>query len=167
MKDTETRPIIAIIVRDPWGKDPDTICSALADRSLYDRIRPVVIGDHWTLMEAAGRYNRSIGLQTPKEAVEKGLRALKGRCPANGIYMGGMIDVVDMHITKKASVPSNALAKEAAELYIDHAKAIEMAGETDLSMLCPDSPPELSDALNTAAENFRSAGYTDTRYEEE
>ncbi len=64
-------------------------------------------------------------------------------------------------------MPSNALAKEAAELYIDHAKAIEMAGETDLSMLCPDSPPELSEALNTAAENFRSAGYTDTRYEEE
>ncbi len=159
--------MIAIIIRDPWGKDPDTVCSVLADRALFERFRPIVIGDHWFMSEAAMRYNRSIGLETPMEAVEKGLRALKGRCPANGVYMGGMIDVVDMHVTKKASVPSNELAGEAVRQYEGHGQAIAMAGETDAVITCPDSSKELLSQLLSLEERFLSEGYTDTRYEEE
>ena len=148
MSERDERPLIAVVIKDPWGKDADVICSVLSDRRIYEKVRPCVIGDHWSVMKAAQNWNQAHGLTTPKEAVESGIRALKGRCPAIGIYMGGMIDVCDMHITKSSTVPSLAAAGEAFRFYKDHADAIMMAGETDAVIMCPDTEDELRRSLH-------------------
>ena len=146
----DKRPIVAIVIKDPFGPEPGIICRVLADRSLYDIIRPVVVADHWCMFEAASRWNAEAGLKSPMEAVEHGLRALKGRCPANGAYRGGMIDVIDMKVTKKADEKTPELVREAALRYKEHAEAMWLAGELDAFIFCPDSPEELKALLDDA-----------------
>ncbi len=159
MSERDERPLVAIIIRDPWGTDADVICSALSDRSIYEKVRPCVIGDHWCVLKAAQNWNQAHGLITPKETVESGIRALKGRCPVNGVYRGGMIDVCDMHITKSSTVPSLAAAAEAFRFYKEHAEAILMAGEADAVIICPDRADKLKRTLQDFYYSVIESGY--------
>ena len=47
------RPILGISMGDPFGNGPEITVRALADKSVYDRCRPLVVGDK-TSMEYAG-----------------------------------------------------------------------------------------------------------------
>ena len=38
-------PILGISMGDPFGNGPEITVKALADRSVYDRCRPLVVGD--------------------------------------------------------------------------------------------------------------------------
>ena len=41
----EKKPILGITMGDPFGNGPEITVKALADKSVYDRCRPLVIGD--------------------------------------------------------------------------------------------------------------------------
>ena len=48
------RPIVGITMGDPAGNGPEITVKALADASLYDRCRPLVVGDIKAFQQAAG-----------------------------------------------------------------------------------------------------------------
>src|SRR3954470_2391222 len=50
--ETALRPLIAITTGDPAGIGPEVVLKALAHPSVYDRCRPVVIGDVRVLRRA-------------------------------------------------------------------------------------------------------------------
>ena len=41
----DQKPILGISMGDPYGNGPEITVKALANKELYDRCRPVVIGD--------------------------------------------------------------------------------------------------------------------------
>ena len=47
------RPILGISMGDPFGNGPEITVKALADKTVYDRCRPVVIGDVCAMEYAA------------------------------------------------------------------------------------------------------------------
>ena len=56
------RPIIGITMGDPYGSGADISVKALADKSIYDRCRPLVVGDACCMeyaAEVAERYPES------------------------------------------------------------------------------------------------------------
>ena len=49
-----TRPLLAITMGDPAGIGPEVVLKALAHADVFDRCRPLVIGDRRILERAAG-----------------------------------------------------------------------------------------------------------------
>ncbi len=41
----DTRPVLALTIGDPAGIGPEIVAKGLADREIFDRLRPLVIGD--------------------------------------------------------------------------------------------------------------------------
>ena len=50
----KNRPIVAITMGDPAGNGPEITVKALADASLYERCRPIVVGDAKMIEQARG-----------------------------------------------------------------------------------------------------------------
>ena len=44
------RPIVGISMGDPFGNGPEITVKALSDASLYERCRPIVVGDGFVLV---------------------------------------------------------------------------------------------------------------------
>ena len=51
---SDYRPIVGISMGDPAGNGPEITVKALADASVYDRCRPIVVGDAQMLEQAKG-----------------------------------------------------------------------------------------------------------------
>ena len=47
------KPILGISMGDPFGNGPEITVKALSDKTIYDRCRPVVIGDVSSMEYAA------------------------------------------------------------------------------------------------------------------
>jgi 4-hydroxy-L-threonine phosphate dehydrogenase PdxA len=47
MSETSNLPVIVIPMGDPNGIGPEIIVKALADPSIYEVCRPLVVGDAW------------------------------------------------------------------------------------------------------------------------
>lgn len=75
-----SRPIIGITMGDPVGVGPELVCRVLADPGLYERCRPLVIGDV-TVLAAAQKL----------AGVSGGIREVDR--PAAGKYEAGCLDV--------------------------------------------------------------------------
>lgn len=116
------RPLIGITLGDPAGIGPEITVKALADHSVHETCRPVVIGDACVLKNAARIVGRpEIRINT----VEK---------PSDGLYRSGCIDVIDMkNVDPEALIIGkvSALAGEAAFQYVKKAIELAMAGEVD------------------------------------
>ena len=50
----DVRPIVGITMGDPAGNGPEISVKALADASIYERCRPIVVGDAKMLEQAKG-----------------------------------------------------------------------------------------------------------------
>ena len=55
------RPILGISMGDPFGNGPEITVRALADKTIYDRCRPLVVGDK-SSMEYAAKVAKKIGV---------------------------------------------------------------------------------------------------------
>jgi 4-hydroxythreonine-4-phosphate dehydrogenase len=53
MPELNPKPLIAVTMGDPCGIGPEILVKALADRALYDRCRPVVIGNRAVLFQTS------------------------------------------------------------------------------------------------------------------
>ncbi len=121
-----SRPIIAITMGDPAGVGPEIIMKSLAHADLYDRCRPLVIGDAGRLRQAG----KIVGVNLAINAVAK---------PAEGTYKPGTVDVVDIAVVP----PDLAFGKlardggEAAYRFIERAASLAMAGEADAICTAP------------------------------
>lgn len=58
------KPIVGITMGDPAGNGPEITVKALAHEDLYDRCRPIVVGDAKMLEQAARFVGRPISGST-------------------------------------------------------------------------------------------------------
>ena len=82
-----TRPIIGITMGDPSGNGPEISVKALMDPAIYDRCRPIIIGDA-SAMESAVKVVRGT-----ENMVIHPVGSVK-----DAEYKAGQIDVLDMGI---------------------------------------------------------------------
>ena len=89
-----SKPILGITMGDPFGNGPEITVKALADRTVYDRCRPLVVGDV-SAMEYAAKAAKVVS------GVDMKVRAIKAVSEAS--YEYGVIDVYDMVMVASTS----------------------------------------------------------------
>ncbi len=127
-------PILAITMGDPFGNGPEITAKALADPALYERCRPVVIGDASSMRYAAAAVKAAAG-------VEVAIRPIADVKEAE--YRPGVIDVLDLGLVPESAIPCDAahpapyglgptaLGGEAAFRYVVKAISLAMEGTVD------------------------------------
>jgi 4-phospho-D-threonate 3-dehydrogenase / 4-phospho-D-erythronate 3-dehydrogenase len=124
---------------DAAGVGPEVIVKALAHPDVYERCRPLVIGD-------AGRLEEAIRL------CKSALSVARVSSPAVGAYTHGTVDCVDLRLIPK-NLPFGELSKtagEAAFRYVEKATALAVAGAVDA--IC--TAPLNKEALNLAGHHY-------------
>jgi 4-phospho-D-threonate 3-dehydrogenase / 4-phospho-D-erythronate 3-dehydrogenase len=145
-KNHDMRPLLAITLGDPAGVGPEIILKALWHEEVFERCRPLVVGDAGILERAA------VWLGGNPLKVEPIL------FPADGAYLAGSIPLLDLQNCAPAECMvgqvSAACGKAAVE-YVFRACDLALAGSVDALVTAP---------LNKAAMNlagFHYAGHTE------
>lgn len=141
MKDrlSMSRPIIAITMGDAGGVGPEIIMKSLAYPDLYERCRPLVIGDAARLRQAGVIVGSTLDVRSlvlNKDAT----------------FHSGTVDCVDLHLIP-ADLPWGKLspiAGDAAYHYLKTATEFAMAGEVDA--IC--TAPLNKEALHAGGHNY-------------
>jgi 4-hydroxythreonine-4-phosphate dehydrogenase len=139
------RPLLAITMGDPAGIGPEIVLKALAHAEVFERCRPLVIGDRRILERAAGW----LGLNPTFDVVTE---------PALGAYQPGRVTLLDLENAPPERIPvgeESAAAGGAAVDYVFRACDLAMAGEVDAVVTAP---------LNKAAMHlagYEYAGHTE------
>lgn len=154
----EYKPILGISMGDPFGNGPEITVKALADRSLYERCRPLVVGDVSSMeyaVRAAGKVS----------GINMNIRAIHDVGEAKFEY--GVIDVLDMGAVKAEDIPGDpenpkpfklgatAVGGEAAFRYVVKVIELAMAGEIDATVTNALS----KEAINMAGHHY--SGHTE------
>ena len=132
-----SKPILGITMGDPFGNGPEITVKALADKTVYDRCRPLVVGDAAAMeyaVKAAGKVS----------GIDMKVRSIQAVSEAK--YEYGVIDVYDMGIVKASDIPGDpadpkpfglgatALGGEAAFQYVKKVIELAMNGEVDATV---------------------------------
>ena len=143
---TDTRPILAITLGDPAGVGPEIIVKVLQHPNVYQRSRPLVIGDTRILQRAA----EWVGVSA--------LQIERVTDPSVGHYTLGLVTLLDLANANPADCPPGKIslsAGRAAVEYVFKACDMAMALQVDAVVTAP---------LNKAAFNlagFHYAGHTE------
>ena len=133
------RPRIAITMGDAAGVGPEIIMKSLAHADLYERCRPLVVGD-------AGR------LRQAGEIVGTSLTVRAVASPREAAFTHGMVDCIDLGLIP-ADLPWGRLspiAGDAAYRYIE--KAVRLARAGDIEAIC--TAPLNKEALQAGGHIF-------------
>ncbi len=154
----EMKPILGITMGDPFGNGPEISVRALADPAVYDRCRPLVVGDASSMEYAAKAAKKAVG-------VDVSIHPIKAVGEAQ--FQPGVIDVYDMGIVKPSDIPGDPadpkpfklgatpLGGEAAFQYVKKVIELAMAGEVDATVTNALS----KEAINMAGHHF--SGHTE------
>jgi 4-hydroxythreonine-4-phosphate dehydrogenase len=145
MKKPNNRPILGIAMGDPGGVGPEVCVKALSEQAVYDRCRPLVIGDASIIADAL----RFTGL---------GLRVRTCVSVTNARFAHGVIDVLDMDNLPIETLRHKTVTAAQGRASFEYvAKAIELAlaREIDATVTGPISKA----ALNAAGIGY--AGHTE------
>jgi 4-hydroxythreonine-4-phosphate dehydrogenase len=140
-----SRPLLAITMGDPSGIGPEVTLKALQHADVYERCRPLVLGDRRILERAAAW----LGCVAPVEMVAS---------PAEGSYQAGVVTLLDLANAEPGACPPgeiSATAGRAAVEYVFLGCDLAMAGAVDAIVTAP---------LNKAAMHlagFAYAGHTE------
>ena len=140
-----TRPLLAITMGDPAGIGPEVVLKALAHADVFERCRPLVIGDRRILERAA-------------DWLGKLLSSTSSRTRKMGSYEPGRVTLLDLENALPDRIPvgeESAAAGAAAVEYVFRACDLAMAGEVDAVVTAP---------LNKAAMHlagYKYAGHTE------
>lgn len=141
MADPDTRPLLAVTLGDPAGIGPEIVLKALAHADVFDRCRPLVIGDRRLLARAAPW----VGQAAPNfEVITQ---------PQQGDYRAGTVPVLDLGTGDPAAIPvgvESAAGGRAAVEAVFRACDLTMAGDTDAVVTAP---------LNKAAMHMAGFNY--------
>ncbi len=137
----ETRlPIIGITMGDPAGNGPEITVKALSDATLYDRCRPLVVGDAKMIEQAKAFVGHPEIKVHPVSSVDEAL------------FEAGTIDVCHMDLVKDvASFRIGEVSAEGGMAAFESVKKVielAMAGEVDATV---------TNALNKEAMNLALA----------
>jgi 4-phospho-D-threonate 3-dehydrogenase / 4-phospho-D-erythronate 3-dehydrogenase len=142
----DVRPLLAITVGDPAGIGPEITLGALADDSLFERCRPLVIGDARILHRAA------VWLGMPEPVFE---------CidsPREGEYRLGTVPLLDLGNAPPEECPPGEVtagAGDAAVQYVFSACDLAMDGAVDGIVTGPINKA----SINAAGHHY--AGHTE------
>ena len=152
------KPILGISMGDPFGSGPEITVKALADKSIYDRCRPLVVGDV-PVMEYAAKVARKVSGIDVKIHPVHDVKEAK--------FEPGTIDVYDMGIVKASDIPGDPenpkpfnigptkLGGEAAYLYVVKVIRMALAHEVDATITNAIS----KEAINMAGHHY--SGHTE------
>jgi 4-hydroxythreonine-4-phosphate dehydrogenase len=134
-----TRPIIAVTMGDAAGIGPEIIMRALGHAELYQRCRPLVIGDA-----------RRLHLAGTVVASRLGLNALAD--PAGARFQAGTVDCIDLNLIPEGLAwgKVSAIAGDAAFRYLERAVALALA--RDIDAIC--TAPLNKEALKAGGHEF-------------
>jgi 4-phospho-D-threonate 3-dehydrogenase / 4-phospho-D-erythronate 3-dehydrogenase len=126
MCDVMSRPIIAITMGDAAGIGPEIVMKALGHAEIYDRCRPLVIGDAGRLREVAPL----VGLRADVHVVDG---------PDQARFTCGTVDCVDLRLIPPALPFGHVSAQcgHAAYCYIERAVMLAKAGAIDAICTAP------------------------------
>jgi 4-phospho-D-threonate 3-dehydrogenase / 4-phospho-D-erythronate 3-dehydrogenase len=139
-------PILAITLGDPAGIGPEIILKALNTPHIFDKCRPLIIGDRRILQRAADVLGMDVGRY---EIVTE---------PSKAVYTAGSVTLVDLVNAVPAMCPVGKLSVEsgkAAVEYVLHACDLAMQGRVDAIVTAPLN----KEAINLAG--FHYAGHTE------
>ena len=140
------RNIIAITMGDPAGVGPEITVKALRDPEVYERCKPLVIGDREILERAC----RLVGGEEVK------VRPVSD--PAQGLYQAGTIDLLDMNLLSPQDFQLGKVSAQAGDAAFQYVKkAIELAMENKVDATVTN--PLNKEALNLAGHHF--SGHTE------
>lgn len=141
-----TLPILAITLGDPAGIGPEVIVKALTHADIFERCRPLVLGDQRILQRAAEHCS----LPSPVfEVIEH---------PATGRYAANTIPLLDLQNADPTAIAPgeiSPLAGRAAVEYVFRGCDLAMANEVDGVVTAPLN----KEAMNLAG--FHFAGHTE------
>lgn len=141
------KPVIAITMGDPAGIGPEITVKALNSESLYEKCRPVVVGDAAVLRRAL----------EVRDIPQLKIRPVQSVAEAGSLY--GCIDVLDEGFCTEAALPQfgrvSEQAGEAAFRYVKRAIELAMTNEADATVTNAIN----KEAINLAGHHF--AGHTE------
>ncbi|MBR1671856.1 MAG: 4-hydroxythreonine-4-phosphate dehydrogenase PdxA [Fretibacterium sp.] len=153
-----SRPILGISMGDPFGNGPEITVKALADKAVYDRCRPLVVGDV-SCMEYAAKVAKKVA------GIDMKIRPIKDVKDAK--FEFGTIDVYDMGLIKPSDIPGDPehpapfrlgatkLGGEAAYQYV--VKVIHMALDKEIDATITNALSK--EAINMAGHHY--SGHTE------
>ncbi len=124
---TQQRPVIGVTMGDASGIGPETAAKALAERSVYDLCKPVVLGTSWVIEDAVKLAGAPLAVR-PIASVDE----------AVGEY--GTIDVLEFDNLRRDEVvvgQVSAGSGRAAVEYIEEAARLAISGAVDAIVTCP------------------------------
>jgi 4-hydroxythreonine-4-phosphate dehydrogenase len=123
---SDLRPVIGITMGDAAGVGPEVIVKALSHASIFERCKPLVIGD-------ARRLERA------NEIVKGRLQVRALRRAEEALYEPGAIDCIDLNLIPEG-LPFgrlSAVAGDAAFRYVQRAVELAQAGAIDAICTAP------------------------------
>jgi len=154
------KPILGISMGDPFGNGPEITVRALSDAAVYERCKPLVVGD-----ETAMRYALKVAEKV--SGIKLNLNVVSS--PAEGKYTYGTIDLMDLKLVPADSIPDTsdlaepkpfgvgacAIGGEASFQYVKKVIELAMAGEIDATVTNALS----KEAINMAGHHY--SGHTE------
>ena len=140
------RNIIAITMGDPAGVGPEITVKALRDPEVYERCKPLVIGDREILERACHLVGgKKVNVRPVSD-------------PAQGLYQAGTIDLLDMNLLTPQDFQLGKVSAQAGDAAFQYVKkAIELAMENKVDATVTN--PLNKEALNLAGHHF--SGHTE------
>ena len=92
------RPLVGISMGDPFGNGPEISVKALNDKALYDRCRPLLVGDSSCMEYALKVAEKVSGIVLKLNPVSQ---------PDEGKYEHGTIDLIDLGLIKQEDIPDS------------------------------------------------------------
>lgn len=156
----QLKPILGISMGDPYGNGPEITVRALADADIYQRCKPLVIGD-----ETAMRYALKVAEKVHGTHLELNVVS----SPAEGKYTYGTIDLMDLGLVPADKIPDTSdleapkpfgigaceLGGEASFQYVVKVIQLAMDGEIDATVTNALS----KEAINMAGHHY--SGHTE------
>lgn len=166
----DNRPIVGISMGDPFGNGPEISVKSLNDKTLYDRCKPLIVGDK-TSMEYALKVAKKV------DGIDLKLNIVKE--PEEGKYEYGTIDLIDFGLVKTEDIPDSlnnekgpqpfgigacALGGEAAFQYVVYVIKLALEDKVDATVTNALS----KEAINMAGHHYSGhteiyADYTKTK----
>lgn len=132
----DSKPVLAITMGDPGGVGPEIIAKALSHADVYERSRPLVVGER-RAMEAAIRITH-----TPLEVRTIGQ-------PNSGGEHAGTVDLIDLaniDIERIGRARVSAEVGRAAYEYLERAAQLALQGQVGAIVTAPLNKEALSEA---------------------
>ena len=154
------KPVIGISMGDPFGNGPEITVCTMADANIYERCKPLVVGDESSMRYALKVARKVHGIHLELNVVST---------PDEGKYTYGTIDLMDLKLVPADEIPDTselevpkpfgvgacALGGEAAFQYVVKVIQLAMAGQIDATVTNALS----KEAINMAGHHY--SGHTE------